>query len=152
MSISLGLDRRPGMEATFATTLTSTAADSSARRRWTGRVLTTLFALFMTFDAAIKLTGHPAVAEASASLGLPADLAPFLGLLLAGCLVLHLVPRTAVLGAVLLTGYLGGAVLAHLRVGNPLASHTLFPIYVGLLMWGGAYLRDARVRGMFRAR
>src|SRR5712675_2158794 len=114
--------------------------------RWIGRVLTGLPALFLTFDVVIKMIGVPAVAEASERLGLPVDQAPKIALILAACLVLHLVPRTAVLGAVLLTGYLGGAVLTHLRVGDPLFSHTLFPIYVGALVWAGLYLRDPRVR------
>ena len=69
-----------------------------------------------------------------------------LGVLLGACLALYLVPRTAVLGAVLMTGYLGGAIATHLRIGDPLFSHTLFPIYIGAMLWGGLYLRDARVR------
>src|SRR4051812_43320484 len=124
----------------------------TTRSRWTGRVLSGIPVLFLAFDVAIKLAGVPAVAEASEKLGLPADLAPALALLLASCLALYLVPRTAVLGAVLLTGYLGGAVLTHVRVGDPLFSHTLFPVYVGALLWTGLYLRDARVRRLFAAR
>ncbi len=114
--------------------------------RWAGRVLSGIPALFLAFDVVIKLANIPAVAEASLKLGLSPALAPVLGVILAVCLGLYLVPRTAVLGAVLLTGYLGGAVAIHLRVGDPLASHTLFPVYVGVLLWAGLYLRDARVR------
>jgi hypothetical protein len=124
----------------------------TTRSRWTGRVLSGIPVLFLAFDVAIKLAGVPAVAEASEKLGLPADLAPALALLLASCLALYLVPRTAVLGAVLLTGYLGGAVLTHVRVGDPLFSHTLFPVYIGALLWTGLYMRDARVRRLFAAR
>jgi hypothetical protein len=75
---------------------------------------------------------------------------PILGALSLACLALSLVPRTAVLGAVLWTGYLGGAVATHLRLDHPLASHTLFPVYVAALLWGGLYLRDARVRALVR--
>jgi hypothetical protein len=136
-------------------TLDATApliAAPTTRSRWTGRVLSGIPVLFLAFDVAIKLAGVPAVAEASEKLGLPADLAPVIALVLASCLALYLVPRTAVLGAVLLTGYLGGAVLVHLRVGDPLFSHTLFPIYIGALLWTGLYMRDARVRRLFAAR
>jgi hypothetical protein len=137
---------------TMQTTLAATPVPATPSARWTGRVLSGLPVLFLVFDVAIKLIGHPAVAEASEHLGLPLDLAPRVAVILAACLALYLVPRTAVLGAVLLTGYLGGAVLVHLRVGDPLISHALFPVYVGTLLWAGLYLRDPRVRGLFAAR
>jgi len=86
------------------------------------------------------------VAEPSIQLGWPTHLNPVLGVLILGCLALYLWPRTAALGATLLTGYLGGAVAIHLRVGDPLGSHVLFPVYVGALFWAGLALRDARVR------
>lgn len=133
-------------------TLTAVPVPARTRTRWTARIVTGVPVLFLAFDVAIKLIGGPMVDEASAQMGLPADLAPIIGVLLLACLVLYVIPRTAVLGAVLMTGYLGGAVLAHLRVGNPLLSHTLFPIYVGALLWAGLYLRDARVRGLFAHR
>lgn len=125
------------MEATIETAVPA---------RWAGRVLSGIAVLFLTFDAAIKLADIKAVAEASQRLGLPDHLAGALGTLLLACLTLYVVPRTAVLGAVLLTGYLGGAVAMHLRVGDPLFSHTLFPVYVGAMLWAGLFLRDARVR------
>jgi hypothetical protein len=103
---------------------------------------------FLTFDAAIKFTHIQPVTETMATLGWPADLAPALGALLLACLALYLLPPTAALGAVLLTGYLGGAVATHVRVGNPLFSHILFPTYVGALLWGGLLLRDRRVRAL----
>jgi hypothetical protein len=134
------------------TTLAATPIPTTVSSRWTGRVLTGIPVLFLVFDLVIKLIGHPAVAEASERLGLPVDQTAHIALILAGCLALYLVPRTAVLGAVLLTGYLGGAVLVHLRVGDPLISHTLFPVYVGALLWAGLYLRDPRVRGLLVAR
>jgi len=118
------------------------------RKLWAARIITGVPVLFLAFDIAIKFLGGDMVAEASARLGLPAHLSIITGVLLFACLALYLTPRTAVLGAVLLTGYLGGAVLAHLRIGDPLISHTLFPIYVGALLWGGLYLRDARVRNL----
>lgn len=112
----------------------------------TSRIVTAIPVLFLSFDALMKLANNHHVAEASVQLGLPPNLAIPLGVVLATCLVLYLLPRTAPLGAVLLTGYLGGAVLAHLRVGDPMLSHTLFPVYVGAMMWTGLYLRDHRVR------
>jgi hypothetical protein len=125
------------------------AARPIGRARWTGRALSGLAVAFLTFDAALKLAGHPAVAEASQRLGLPVELGPAIGALLLACVVAHVVPRTAVLGAVLLTGYLGGAVLTHLRIGDPLLGSTLFPVYVGALVWGGLWLRDPRARALF---
>lgn len=112
----------------------------------TSRILTALSVMFLSFDALMKLANNHHVAEASVQLGLPPNLSVPLGLVLATCLVLYVLPRTAPLGAVLLTGYLGGAVLAHLRIGDPMLSHTLFPVYVGAMLWTGLYLRDHRVR------
>ncbi len=130
----------------MATTLAAPLPRPTARARWLGRVLTGVPSLFLAVDALGKLIAPRAVVEASARLGLGGELLPVLGVLLAACLALYLVPRTATLGAVLLTGYLGGAVLAHLRVDDPLLSHTLFPAYVGACLWAGLYLRDPRVR------
>jgi len=138
------------MDTTLATIASSPA--TTRPRRWPGRVITAIPALFLAFDVAIKFANPPAVTEASIKLGLPPELAIVLGIVLGACLALYLVPRTAPLGAVLLTGYLGGAVLAHLRIGDPLISHTLFPIYVGALLWTGLYLRDDRVRRLLAAR
>lgn len=120
--------------------------------KWVGRGLSGVVALFLLVDGMIKLARIPAVLEASEKAGLPAQLAAPIGVLLLFCLALYVIPRTAVLGAVLLTGYLGGAVLAHLRIGDPLLSHTLFPIYVGAALWTGLYLKDDRVRRMLAAR
>jgi hypothetical protein len=132
--------------------LTAVPAVTTTRTRWAARIVTGLLVLFLAVEVAIKLIGVRMVEEASARLGLPAHLSRVTGVLLLVCLVLYVIPRTAVLGAVLMTGYLGGAVLAHLRVDNPLFSHTLFPIYVGALLWAGLYLRDDRVRRLFAAR
>lgn len=131
---------------------TAASAARTARRRWPGRVVSGIPAAFLAFDVAIKLVNPPFVAETSIKIGVPPELTVGLGVLLAACLALYLIPRTAPLGAVLLTGYLGGAVFTHLRVGDPLISHTLFPIYVGALLWAGLYLRDDRVRRLVAAR
>jgi hypothetical protein len=134
------------------TTIDTISASPTKIRRWPGRVLTGIPVLFLAFDVAMKIIQPPVVAEASARLGLPVDLALPIGLVLLACLALYIAPRTAPVGAVLLTGYLGGAVLAHVRVGDPLLSHTLFPVYVGALLWTGLYLRDPRVRRMIATR
>ncbi len=136
------------MEATYDL---RSAPSITAPARWTGRALTGLAVSFFLFDAGLKLVGHPAVDAASLELGLPLAIAPGIGLLLLACVAVYCIPRTAVLGAVLLTGYLGGAVLVHVRVGNPLFSHVLFPVYMGAFVWTGLFLRDARVRRLFAA-
>lgn len=136
------------------TTPSSHLTPAHALRRgqlWTGRALTGLAALFLLMDAVVKLLELPPALEGTHQLGYPASVVFPLGLVLLSCVVLYLVPRTSVLGAVLLTGYLGGAVATHVRVESPLWSHTLFPLYVGALIWGGLYLRDERVRALLRA-
>ena len=122
------------------------------RRSWAGVVLTVLPVLFMLFDSVIHLMVIPSVVESFTQLGYPASTARTLGVIELVCIVLYLIPRTSVLGAVLLTGYLGGAVATNLRVGSPLFSHTLFPVYVGVLAWGGLFLRDERVRTLIPVR
>jgi hypothetical protein len=94
----------------------------------------------------MKLIPLNVVVEASEQLGIPAGLARTLGVLTLACTLLYAFPRTSVLGAILLTGYLGGAVASHLRVGDPLFTHVLFGVYLGVLIWGGLYLRDGRLR------
>ncbi len=118
----------------------------SRKAIWAGRVLSALGVLFLAFDATLKVLRLPAAVEGTTQLGYPASVLLGLGLLQVACLVLYLVPRTAVLGAVLWTGYLGGAVATHVRVGHPLFSHVLFPVYVATLLWAGLWLRDRRVR------
>lgn len=117
---------------------------------WTGRTLTALFALFMLgASIAPKFLHLPVVDETMAQLGWSANHVPLIGLIELTCLILYLIPRTSVLGAVLMMGLLGGAMAAQLRVGNPLFSNILFSIYLGLFMWGGLWLRDPRVRAVF---
>jgi hypothetical protein len=135
-----------------AHTLSLPAAPAVPRRwaRWTGRVVSGLPVLFLTFDSAIKLVKIGPVTESMARLGYPDHLARGIGLLEICCLALYLVPRWSVVGATLLTGFLGGAVATHLRIGDPLASHVLFPIYVAAMLWAGLWLRDARVRALVK--
>jgi hypothetical protein len=115
--------------------------------RITGWVISGLVIAFMLMDAIMKLLALPVVLEAGSALGLPGiDMARGLGILLLLCTVLYAAPRTSVLGAVLATGYLGGAVATHVRIGTPLFSHILFGVYVGVLMWAGLYLRYPDVR------
>jgi hypothetical protein len=128
----------------------TTAVPSNAAR-WTGRVLTALAVLFLLFDTTIKLLGAKEAVEGTVLLGWQAHHLPILGAIEIVCLILYLVPRTAPIGALLWTGYLGGAIATHLRLDNPLFSHILFPTYVAALIWGGLYLRDARVRAVVRA-
>jgi hypothetical protein len=117
---------------------------------WTGRVLTGLFALFM-LGASIfpKLTGMPVAEETMVQLGWPQGYAFAIGLIELACLILYLIPRTSLLGAVMFMGLLGGAMATQIRAGSPLFSHQLFSLYLGLIMWGGLWLRDASLRALF---
>jgi hypothetical protein len=119
---------------------------------WTGRILSGLGALFILFDATIHLMKIGPVVEAFSQLGYPIRLAVPLGVIELVCLVLYLIPRTSVLGAILLTGYLGGAIASNLRIGTPLFSNVLFPVYLALPLWGGLYLRDAGLRAVIPVR
>jgi hypothetical protein len=123
----------------------STTAPSS-RARLAGRILSGIVIAFLTFDVGIKLIPNKMAIEGTVSLGYQAHHLPVIGTLGLICLVLYVIPRTAPLGAILWTGYLGGAIATHLRLDNPLFSHILFPTYVAALIWGGLYLRDPRVR------
>ncbi|MEP7381756.1 MAG: DoxX family protein [Gemmatimonadota bacterium] len=118
----------------------------TSRAVWVGRILTALGVLFLSFDLVVKLLQSSEAVEGTVQLGYAASVIRPLGILQLVLLILYLVPRTALLGAVLWTGYLGGAVATHVRVGNPLFSHVLFPVYVGALLWGGLWLRDRRTR------
>jgi len=133
----------------------SYAVDSSMpsvtrAQRVAGTILSGLIIAFLAFDGAIKLVPLPVVTETMAGLGYSADpaLARLLGVITLGCAVLYAIPRTSVLGAILLTGLLGGAIATHLRVGSPIFSHLLFGVYVGVIAWGGLYLRYEVVRKM----
>jgi hypothetical protein len=117
---------------------------------WIGRTLSALVIVFLVMDAGMKIATLPVVSESAVMIGWTADPGFWraMGLLLLAITALYIWPRTAVLGAIVLTGYLGGAVAAHLRMGDPLFSHTLFGVYLGVVLWGGLWLRDARVRNL----
>ncbi len=121
---------------------------SERARIWTGRILSGIAVLFLTFDAAIKVAASSMAVSGTAELGYPTNIVVPLGLLELALLAVYLTPRIAPLGAVLWTGYLGGAIATHVRLENPLFTHILFPIYVAALLWGGLWLRDARVRAL----
>jgi hypothetical protein len=127
----------------------SRPATSSNKAIWTGRVLSGLAAAFLLFDAGLKISGLPEAVQGTTELGYQASVLLPLGILQLALLALYLIPRTAIIGAVLWTGYLGGAIATHVRVGNPLFSHILFPVYVAIPLWGGLRLRDARVRNLY---
>ncbi|CUS45879.1 membrane protein [hydrothermal vent metagenome] len=121
--------------------------------RRTGWTLTGLFGLFMLgASIAPKLVGAAVATDTLVALGWPGSYALLIGLIELSCLILYLLPRTNILGAVLMTALLGGSLATQLRVGSPLFSHTLFSVYLGLFMWGGLWLRDAAVRALFPVR
>ena len=127
-----------------------TVAPTSAARRG-GRVLSGVIALLLTVDATTKIARASFAVKGTVQLGYPASTVVPIGIILLACLIVYVIPRTAPLGAVLLTGYLGGAVATHVRVGNPLLTHVLSPVYVAAIVWTGLYLRDARVRALVRS-
>ena len=111
-----------------------------------------LVVLFLVFDGVLKFFKSAPVVEAFAHVGWPLALANTIGVLLLVCTILYAIPATSVLGGILLTGYLGGAVATHLRAGDPLFSHVLFPTYIGVLLWGGLYLREEQLRKLLPLR
>ena len=115
---------------------------------WTGRALTTLFGLFLLMDAGMKLVPLAPVTETMIKMQLPVTMARPIGVIELASLALFLWPRTALLGAVLFTGVFGGAIASHWRLGDPLFSHTMFGVYLGVLMWGGLWLRDPQLRAI----
>lgn len=131
----------------IATTSSPQTAPVTVRTLWTGRILSALVVLFLVFDGVVKLMQLPAAMTANAQLGYPSSAVFGIGILELACLALYVIPRTSVLGAVLLTGYLGGAVATHVRVGSPLFS-IVFPVIMGALIWGGLYLREHRLRAL----
>ena len=137
------------MQATLHTT--TNAIPVSTARRWGGRIASALAVLFLLSDAAIKVLQLAPATEGTELLGYPAHLVLPLGLLQLACLAVYCLPRTASMGAVLLTGYLGGAVATHVRLGSP-AFSIVFPLILGALLWGGLYLRDARLRAVLSPR
>jgi hypothetical protein len=129
-------------------------APTSKKMLWAGRIISALVIVFLIFDIVIKFVkpAPAAVLEAFAHLGWSPSLAPVLGIILLVSTALYIIPNTSVLGAILVTGYLGGAVATHLRVGDPLFSQVLFPTYLGVLLWAGLYLREHRLRALIPLR
>jgi hypothetical protein len=119
----------------------------SNRALWAGRIISTLPALFLLIDGIMKLVKPRVVVDATVQLGYPESVIVGIGIVLLACTILYLIPRTAVLGAILLTGYLGGAVATHVRISGPLFN-IIFPVILGAMLWGGLYLRDKRVRSL----
>jgi hypothetical protein len=119
---------------------------------WTGRIMSGVVLLFLVMDGTAKLMMIQPVVDATAQIGYPLDLVRPIGIIGLVCAVLYAVPRTAILGAILTTGLLGGAIASHMRLEDPLFSHTLFGVYVGVLAWGGLYLREGRLRALFPLR
>jgi hypothetical protein len=126
-------------------------APVSKKALWAGRIISVLPALFLLLDGVMKLAKPAFVVEATVQLGYPENVILGLGMVLIACTVLYLIPRTSILGAILLTGYLGGAVATHVRVGDPIFT-ICFPIVFGVLIWGGLTLRDGRLRTLIPLR
>ncbi|WP_065752066.1 DoxX family protein [Bradyrhizobium paxllaeri] len=129
-------------------TVTAEPLPASRPARWVGRILSGLVIVFLMFDGAIKLVPWPIVTETMDRMGYGSSdaLMRGLGAITIVCTVLYAIPPTSILGAILLTGYLGGAIASHVRIDSPLFSHTLFGLYLGLMLWGGLWLRDANLR------
>lgn len=140
------------MTAVADTSFRPAAPRNGRAAAWTGRTLSGLTIAFLAFDSGIKLVRLPIVEETGGQLGLPPGAGFALGVLLAWITVLYAIPRTAVIGAVLLTGYLGGAVCTHVIAGSPLFTHILFGVYVGVIAWAGLWLRDPALRALFPIR
>ncbi len=122
-------------------------APVSKKRLWAGRILTALVVLFLLVDSAIKVMKAQVAVEGTVKLGYPASVLVGLGVVLLVSTLLYAIPQTSFLGAILLTGYLGGAVATHVRVSDPLFN-VLFPVFVGVMIWGGLFLRDNRLRAL----
>ncbi|HMM80664.1 MAG TPA: DoxX family protein [Pyrinomonadaceae bacterium] len=126
----------------------------STKALWAGRIISALPILFLLMDAVGKFVKPEPVVSGTIALGYNESVILPLGIALLVCTILYAVPQTTILGAILLTGYLGGAVATHVRIGNPVFTHMLFPVYLGIMIWLGIYLRDIRVRSLvpFRSR
>jgi hypothetical protein len=124
----------------------------TSRRIWAGRIVTGLVTAFLLFDGGVKVVAPDFAAANSVQLGFPAHLIFTIGVIELVCLTLYLIPHTSALGAVLLTGFLGGAIASHFRVEDPLLGFTLFPVYVGALAWAGLLLRHTRLRVLMPGR
>jgi len=121
------------------------AVPASNTMLWVGRVISALTIVFMLFDGSVKILKLPPAVEGTARLGYPVSLVQPIGILALACVILYAIPRTSTLGAILLTGYLGGATATQVRVQDP---WFLFPVAIGVLLWAGLFLRDARLRAI----
>lgn len=130
---------------------TTPVPSTSKPMLWTGRILSAIAILFLIFDTVIKVLNTAPAVEATTQLGYPASLVVALGALELLCLLLYVIPRTSMLGAILLTGYLGGAIATHVRAGSPLFS-AIFPAIIGLFVWGGLFFREERLRALIPLR
>lgn len=146
------VDPAPAQPAQRRAEATATLGMPSKKALWTGRVLSGFAIAFLAMDATFKLITSPEAVKGTTELGYPATVLFGLGLVQLLCLAAYVIPRTAVLGAVLWTGYLGGAIATHVRVGNPLFSHVLFPVYIAGMLWGGLWLRELRLRALLPLR
>ncbi len=124
----------------------------SRKALWAGRIIAGLIAAFLVFDAVIHLLKPAPVADSFAKLGFPIRFAIPLAIVELICVLMYAIPRTSILGAILLTGYLGGAIAIQMPTGNPFFGEVLFPAYVGVFLWGGIYLRDERLRALISLR
>jgi len=129
-------------------TATTALAQQATWKDWSGRIASALVVLFLTIDGVSKLMQIAPVVEASARLGYPDGVTGGIGIVVLVCAALYAIPRTAVIGAILLTGLLGGAIASHVRIGSPMFTHVLFGAYVGALAWGALWLRDERLRAL----
>jgi hypothetical protein len=134
------------------TTSTQYVAAPSNKARWAGRILSGLAIAFLVVDSFMKLAKTAPAVKGTAELGYPPSLLVPLGIILLSCVVLYALPKTSVLGAILLTAYLGGAVATQVRVGNPLFGFILFPVYLGVMIWAGLALRDPALRASLLSR
>jgi len=134
------------MTTTTATMGTTAINSESKAKLWTGRIMAGLVIAFMLMDSIFKLIPNEMVTASTVELGFQTHHIPVLGILGLTSIVLFTLPRTSILGAILLTGYFGGAIATHVRLDNPLFTHILFPVYLGLLVWGSLYLRNEKLR------
>ena len=123
-------------------------SEKKQKRSWAGIIISAIPVLFLLMDAVLKFVKPEEVVTTTVGLGYPVTLIVPLGIVLLVSIILYVVPQTALIGAILLTGYLGGAVATHVRVGSPLFTHQLFPVYLGIMIWLGLYLRDVRLRSL----
>jgi hypothetical protein len=130
----------------------TTKPASRGKMYWTGWVISSLVGAFLAFSAGLKFIAKDMVRETMSGLGWPAEHDLLIGVIEAACVILYLIPRTAVLGAILETALLGGAIATQVRINNPLFSHELFGVYLGLMVWAGLWLRDPRLRALLPLR